>query len=174
MGDTSMSKTTDTTRRSFLKSGALIAAPAAAIGIPVAALAEDGSKAKLVRLQDERAIEALNRDFLRAFNKGGAESTAKLFSNGKAPSLAKGLRKLSIDLAEEPKSFAIAEDGASATARYDCAVEISQELEGQETIVQMARMQGNAAGSETQRKTFVAQYSKCMESGWSITKLELA
>jgi hypothetical protein len=89
-----MSKTTDTTRRSFLKAGALAAAPVAAIGIPVAAMAEDGSKAALARLQDERAIEKLNRDFLRAFNGGGAEGTAQLFVNRKAPAFAKGVNKL--------------------------------------------------------------------------------
>lgn len=168
-----MSKSTDTTRRSFLKSSALVAAPAAAIGIPVAALAGDGSKAALARLQDERAIEALNRTFLRSFNKDGARGAANLFANGKSPTFAKGVRKLSLDLAEEPKRFAIAEDGASATARYDCTAETAQELEGTETIVQMAKMQGNSASSKSARKTLSARYAKRNDE-WFITDLELA
>ncbi|TIX51874.1 hypothetical protein [Alteraurantiacibacter aquimixticola] len=168
-----MSKTIDTTRRSFLKVGALVAAPAAAIGIPVAAMAEDGSKAALARLQDERAIEALNRDFLRAFNRGGAKDTASLFADRKGPAFAKGVSKLSLDLAEEPRSFAIAEDGATATARYDCTAEIADELAGKETLVQMARMQGNSAGSQSARVTLSAQYAKRGE-GWLIASLDLA
>ncbi len=167
-----MSNTSHTSRRSFLKSGALVAVPAAAVGIPVAALAEDGSKAALARLQDERAIETLNRDFLRSFNKGGARSTARLFADGRAPAFAEGVSKLSLDLAEEPKSFAIAEGGATATARYDCTVEIALELEGQETLVQMARMQGNAADVRSSQKTLSAHYARHGD-GWRIAKLEL-
>ncbi len=167
-----MSKTTDTTRRSFLKAGALVAAPAAAIGIPAAAMAEDGSKAALARLQDERAIEALNRDFLRAFNRGGAKGTAKLFADRKAPAIAKGVSKLSLDFAEAPQSFAIAEDGSNATACFDCTFELAEELEGSETIVQMARMQGNSASVQTVRKTLSASYAKAGDA-WEITSIEL-
>lgn len=168
-----MSKTTDTTRRSFLKAGALVAAPAAALGLPVSAMAEDGSKAALARLQDERAIEALNREFLRAFNRSGAEGTAQLFADRKAPAIARGVSKLSLDLAEKPKSFAIADDGASATARFDCTAEMTKELEGSETIVQMARMQGNTASVQTARKTLSASYAKSGDT-WQITEIELA
>lgn len=168
-----MSNATDTTRRSFLKSGALVAGPAAAVAFPAAALAEDGNKAALARLQDERAIEALNRDFLRGFNKSGAQGVAKLFADGKPPAFIKGVSKLSLDSAEEPKSFAIAEDGASATARYACTAEIAQELEGTETIVQMAKMQGNTASVRSAPKTLSAHYAKRAD-GWLITQLELA
>ncbi|GAA0281721.1 hypothetical protein GCM10009127_23820 [Alteraurantiacibacter aestuarii] len=168
-----MSKTTDTTRRSFLKSGALVAAPVAAVAFPAAALAGDGSKAALARLQDERAIEALNRDFLRAFNQGGAQGTADLFANRGAPRIAKGISRLSMDLAEAPGSFAIAEDGISAAASYDCHVEVTEELEGHETIVQMARMQGNSAVLQSERRTLSAHYSK-RDDGWMITDIELA
>ena len=60
MSETSIS----TDRRSFLKTGAIAAAPLAALA-PAAALADDGSKARLARLEDERAIESLHRAFLR-------------------------------------------------------------------------------------------------------------
>ena len=53
-----MDKTSTTDRRAFLKVGAIVAAPLA-VAAPVAALAGDDSKAKLARLEDERAIEAL-------------------------------------------------------------------------------------------------------------------
>ena len=53
-----------TDRRSFLKAGALVAAPLATAA-PAAALAADGSRARLARLEDERAVEGLHRAFLR-------------------------------------------------------------------------------------------------------------
>jgi hypothetical protein len=167
-----MSKMTDTTRRSFLKSGALVAVPAAVVAIPAAALAEDGSKAALARLRDERAIEALNRDFLRAFNQGGAKEAANLFADGKAPALASEVTRLSIDTADTPKSFAIAEDGASATARYDCTVETAHALEGNHAYEQMARLQGNTTATQSGRKVLSAHYVK-RRGGWMISKLEL-
>lgn len=168
-----MGKTTQTSRRSFLKSGALVAAPVAAIGVPVAALAADGSKAALTRLQDERAIDMLNRDFLRAFNQSGAKGTANLFAGRKAPKIAEGINRLSMDMAEVPKSFAIAADGTSAAARFECTVEMTEALEGQETIVQMARLQGNGAGTHSARKTLSAQYAKSGDD-WLIANVEVA
>ena len=58
-------------RRAFLKAGSLAAAPLA-MAAPAAALAaDDGSRAKLARLEDERAIEALQRKFVRYLNGAG-------------------------------------------------------------------------------------------------------
>jgi hypothetical protein len=160
-----MSKTTQTTRRAFLKSGALVAVPSVAIGIPGAAMAEDGSKAALARLQDERAIEALGRDFVRVFNRGGAQDAV-------SPSL-QGVTKLSLDHAEGAHSLAFAPDGTSATARFDCTAEVAEELVGNATIVQMARLQGNAASSQTVRKTLSAYYARYAD-GWRIASIDLA
>jgi hypothetical protein len=61
-------RTTD--RRSFLKTGAVAAAPLA-VAAPVVALAGDDSRAKLARLEDERAVEALQRKFLRHLSGSG-------------------------------------------------------------------------------------------------------
>src|SRR5262245_27315706 len=80
-----MSKTMTTSRRSFLKSGAIVAAPVVAVAAPAMAFAADDSSAKLARLEDERAIEALNRNFVRDFNASGVQGTASLFADGKAP-----------------------------------------------------------------------------------------
>lgn len=136
-------------------------------------MANDGSKAALTRLQDERAIDTLNRDFLRAFNQSGAKGTANLFAGRETPKFAEGINRLSLDLAEAPKSFAIAADGASATARFNCQVEMSEALEGQETIVQMARLQGNGAATHSARKTLSAHYAKS-GGDWLIANVELA
>lgn len=166
-----MSKTTQTSRRTFLKAGALVAAPAAAVGIPVAALAEDGSKAALARLQDERAIEGLNREFLRAFNHGGAESTARLFADGRAPDLSAQISRLS--LADEAAQFSLDSNGATATASFACTVETAEDFEGSDTLVQMARLQGNAADVVTSRKQLSARYAKRAD-GWLLTEVAIA
>ncbi len=166
-----MSTRTDTSRRSFLKVGALVATPAAAVALPAAALAEDGSKAALARLQDERAIEGLNREFLRAFNKGGAGNTAKLFANGNAPDLSARISRLALD--DEPAQLSLAPDGATATASIACTVETAEDFEGSETLVQMARLQGNAAGIVTSRKQLAARYAKRAD-GWVLTEVAIA
>lgn len=167
-----MSNSTNTSRRAFLKSGALVAAPVAAVAVPAAALADDGSKAALAKLQDERAIEALSHEFLRQFNCYGCKGTAQLFANGKAPDLAENISQLAMEPGAKPKSLAIADDGASATARYDCTVQMEEALSGEDTIIQMARLQGNAAKVHSAAKTLAARYVRRAE-GWAIATLEL-
>ncbi|HSG34667.1 MAG TPA: hypothetical protein VLA37_09030, partial [Sphingomonadaceae bacterium] len=92
-----MSKTTQTTRRSFLKTGAIVAVPVAAVVTPAAVMAADDTGLRLARLEAERAIEALNRDFLREFNRAGAGGTARLFADGKAPELGDHTARLLVD-----------------------------------------------------------------------------
>ena len=167
-----MSNSTNTSRRAFLKSSALVAAPVAAVAVPAAALADDGSKAALAKLQDERAIEALNHEFLRQFNCYGCKGTASLFANGKAPDLAENISQLALEQGANPKSFAMTDDGASATARYDCTVQMEEALAGEDTIVQMARLQGNAAKVHSATKTLAAHYVRSAD-GWVIASLEL-
>ena len=53
-----MTRDTDSTRRSFLKGGALLAAPLAA-AVPAALVADDGMRARLARLEDPDFIESL-------------------------------------------------------------------------------------------------------------------
>src|SRR5690606_30814311 len=59
-------------RRHFLKSGALVAAPLAAMAVPAAAMAapaaaqaDDGTAQALARLKDERALRDMQRALLR-------------------------------------------------------------------------------------------------------------
>lgn len=168
-----MTKDSITTRRSFLKSGALVAAPVAAVGVPAATLADDGSKARLARLEDERAIEELNRNFLRQFNGGGASRTANLFADGKAPRLAEGMTRLSLDMAEVQCSLELSEDGARARAHYACTVAMEHSLEGEGTLVEMARLQGNSTVLSTESRVLSADYVK-RGDGWAIERLRLA
>jgi hypothetical protein len=167
-----MSKSTNTTRRSFLKSGAIVAAPIAAVAAPAAVLAGDGSSARLARLEDTRAIEALNRDFVRRFNASGAEGAARLFVRGTSPRL-DGAARLALDPAAEPELFEISDDGASARCRQACIVEHDHALEGEGTLIQMARLQGNTQVQTTERRVLVAEYVR-RDDGWAIGDLRLA
>ena len=168
-----MSKTNTTSRRSFLKSGAIAAAPIAAVGVPAAALANDGSKAKLARLEDERAIQELHAALLRRINTAGIAQSGEFFVNGKVPGLEQGLRSITPDPTGESPALAFSEDGRRATQNQAVKAEFAAELEGDETLVQMARLQGNAPEAEALRRTLVADYVR-EEGGWAIEKLRLA
>ena len=166
-----MSKTM-TSRRSFLKSGAIVAAPVVAVAAPAVALAADDSKAKLARIEDERAIEVLNRTFVRDFNGSGAQGTAKLFADGKAPMLVNASR-LALDPAADPDLLEIAADGASAHSRHAVTVESEHEIEGHGTLAQMARLQGNTAATASHRHVLIAEYVK-QDDRWAIGSVRLA
>ena len=64
-----MTMNQSTSRRSFLKTGAIAAAPLA-MAAPAAALADDGSRARLARLEDEKALAALHREVMAQVNRG--------------------------------------------------------------------------------------------------------
>src|SRR5690606_22286853 len=108
-----MDKLSTTNRRSFLKSGALIATPLAVVGVPAAAFADDGSRARLARLEDQRSVEALHRQFMRHLN--GAADCSEFVASSDAIDLGEGLRAISEDLAQEPE-LVLAEDGLTAVA----------------------------------------------------------
>src|SRR6187431_2098044 len=110
--------TTTTDRRSFLKTGSIIAAPLA-MAAPVAAFADDGSRAKLARLEDERAIEALQRKFLRHLN--GAGDCSEFIAASGAVDLGEGLRSIAEDVGQDT-SLELADDGLSARVRCACRV----------------------------------------------------
>jgi hypothetical protein len=149
-----------TDRRSFIKTGALAAAPLA-VALPTAAFAaDDGSKAKLARLEDEKAIEALHRDFLRRFN--GGERSAKL---------AKGLTALADDPAHEAQ-IAFVDDGRRASYRRACRASFRTEFTGTSTVEQMTRLQGQGRHEHAEARVLVTDYVKGKD-GWAIESLHL-
>ncbi|MBO9498534.1 MAG: hypothetical protein J7496_10930 [Novosphingobium sp.] len=153
-----------TSRRSFLKAGAIVAAPLAAVAAPAAAaLAGDRSSERLARIEDERAIEALNRDLARQVSAGG--SIAGLAEPG--------LVGLAFDPGAEPAEFTISADRTRASVRMACSAEFEREFEGQATLVQMARLQGNGAVRVTEARSFVGSYLR-RRDGWRIERIELA
>jgi hypothetical protein len=163
-----MDKTT-TSRRSFLKTGAIVAAPLAAAA-PVAALADDGSRAKLARLEDERAVEALQRKFLRHLN--GAGDCGEFIASSDAVDLGEGLRAIAEDIGHEPV-LELSQDGRSATARCACRVEREVEFSGDSTLERMARFQGQGSHRFAEERVLAMEFVKGRQ-GWRIAAARLA
>jgi hypothetical protein len=152
-----------TNRRTFLKSSALVAAPLAAFAAPAAAFSDDGNAAqRLARLEDERAIEAANRAFL----KDGAAKTLR----GTAR---KGETIRQVEPEGEPPAIDFAEDGKSATTKQKCTVQLASQFEGDSTLEQMARLQGTAKAERSKRCVILAHYKK-RGTEWMLQSAEFA
>ncbi|HLV07184.1 MAG TPA: hypothetical protein VKY80_05875 [Croceibacterium sp.] len=165
-----MDKLSATDRRSFLKSGALIAAPVAAVGVPAAAFADHGSRAKLARLEDERSLEALHRKFLRHLN--GAADCGEFIASSDAVDLGEGLRAIAEDMTHEAE-LVLAEDGLTASARCKCRVEREIEFTGDTTLERMARFQGQGSHRHAEQRMLATEFVKDKE-GWRIASARLA
>ena len=180
-----MSRDTDSTRRSFLKSGALLAAPLAA-AVPAAVMADDGMKARLARLEDEAAIRALHQAWLRRINTRGDDVTtaddvirgagaafAPLFADAEGAAADQMVRSIAADHVGEPDVIDIAADGKSAIGRFQCAVEIESAIAQDCTLARMAHAQGGGFVRRTERRALKVEYVKA-DGAWAIAKVDFA
>ena len=156
-------------RRSFRNTGALVAAPLAAAA-PVAALAGDDSRARLARLEDERAIEALQRKFVRYLN--GRGDCGEFIAPAGTVDLGEGLRAISEDIAHEPE-LALADDGLTAPGRCACRVERETEFAGDTTLERMARFEGQGSHRFAEERVLATEFVKGKD-GWRIAGARLA
>lgn len=162
-----MTQDSISTRRSFLKAGAVLAVPVAA-GVPAAAaMADDGLGARLARREDEAAIRELHRTWLRRINAGASDEAAKLFAEPRQARLDAALRSIVVEQGVEPDAIEIAEDGLRAAGRFHCAVEIETEIAQDCTLAQMAHAQGEGFLRSTERRLLEADYVKTAD-GWTI------
>ncbi len=166
--------TTDTvsSRRSFLKGGAMVAAPLA-VAVPAAAMAEDARKARLARLEDEAAIRDLHQTWLRRINTGAHDDAAQLFADPRRAGIDQAVRGLAADHAGEPDAIKVAADGLSASGRFHFAVETETALAKDCTLAQMAHAQGGGLVRRTEARVLKADYVK-VGAAWAIAKVELA
>jgi hypothetical protein len=166
-----MSKQTNSTRRSFLKSGAILAAPFAAAA-PAAVLADDGLNARLARLENETAIRELHQEWLRRVNSGARGAAAQLF---REPAAARNsaVRAITADHSGERDAIDVAANGTNATGRFSCLVEIESVIPRDSTLGQMAHAQGNGFVPRTERRVLRVAYAKS-GSSWAIAKVEFA
>ena len=153
-----------TSRRSFLKAGAIVAAPLA-VAAPVSAFAADE---RLTRLEDERAIGALQRKFLRHLN--GTDDCGEFIASSDTVDLGEGLR--AIATADEAE-LELATDGRSAAARCACRVEREAEFAGDSTLEQMARFQGHGSHRFAEERVLAMAFVK-ESDGWRIAGARLA
>lgn len=165
-----MDKTT-TSRRSFLKTGAVVAAPLAA-AVPVAALAADDARARLARLEDERAIEALQRQVLRKLSGADAAGLREFAAHIEGERLGGTLRAVLEDHAHDPE-LEIAADGRSARASCLCRLELEAEFEGDSTIERMARFEGQGSHRFAEQRVLATEFAKGKD-GWRIVRARLA
>jgi len=135
----------------------------------VAALADDGSRARLARLEDERAIEALQRKFLRHVT--GTGDCGEFIAASDAVDLGEGLQAISEDMRHELE-LTLADDGRTASARCACRVEREAEFTGDSTVEQMARFQGQGSHRHAELRTLATEFVKDKD-GWKIARARL-
>ena len=168
-----MTKDTTSTRRSFLKGGALIAAPLAAVAAPALVKADDELKARLAKLENEAAIRELHQTWLRRINTGEADAAAPLLSDRERTAFDQAVRSVAPDHAGQPDVVEVSADGKSAVGRFHCAVELETAIAQDCTLAQMARQQGSGFIRRTERRVLNVEYEKA-SGAWAIAKIEFA
>lgn len=168
-----MSADTAPTRRSFLKGGALLAAPLAAVAAPGVVMVDDKLKARLAKLENEAAIRKLHQTWLWRINTGAREASAELFANFRSVAFDKTLRSIAADHAGEPDLIEVAADGKSAVGRFHCFVETETAIPQDSTLAQMAHAQGGGFIRRLERRTLKVEYVKA-DGAWAIAKVDFA
>ena len=141
-----------TTRRKFFGGAAMLAAPLAA----GAAVASDDLAARLAALEDANAIRALLRDWARGVVAGTAAApTENIYGFA-----------LDADV-----SITVAENG-TATASVACVVETATPIDGNETLVEMARLQGDGIVRRVERRVLHGSFVK-RDGCWHFASTEL-
>ena len=164
-----MSTQSTSSRRSFLKGGAIAAAPLA-MAVPAAAMAESEHKARAQRLQDEAEIRALHQAWLRKVAAGMDASV--LFANPGLARLPKAVRGVAADHAGHEDRIEVAVDGLRASGGFATLVDLETELPRDTTLTQMAHAQGEGVTRHTERRLLEAQYVKT-NGAWAIAALQL-
>ncbi len=155
-----MATNTAATRRMFLKGGALLAAPLAAVSVSAAALAGEGTKDRVRRLEDEAAIRDVHQSWLRRLNAGAGEGQ-----------LERSVRRVLAHPEGAPDRIEFVTD-YSAVGYFDCTVELETPLARDSTLAQMAHLQGHGAVRRTEHRLLTVTYSKAV-GRWSMATVAL-
>jgi hypothetical protein len=155
-----MNKNSSSSRRTFLKGGALLAAPIAAASVTAVTFADEGLKARVTHLEDEAAIRQLHQAWLRQVNAGEHEVL-----------LEGAVRQITADHAGAPDQITVAADGASAVGHFDLAVAFETPLAADSTLAQMAHVQGHGAVRRTEHRQLMIRYLKS-DGVWRTDKVE--
>ncbi|HTC43635.1 MAG TPA: hypothetical protein VK696_01165 [Steroidobacteraceae bacterium] len=155
-----MSNNIGSSRRTFLKGGALLAAPIAAASVTAVTFADEGLKARVTQLEDEAEIRRLHQAWLRRVNSGERDV---LFDDA--------VRQVTADHAGAPDQIAVAADGGSAVGHFDHAVALQTALGRDCTLAQMAHVQGHGTVRRTERRQLIVRYLKS-DGAWRMDRLE--
>ena len=128
-----------TTRRRFFGGAAMLATPLSA-----GAVAGDDLAARLAALEDANTIRAVLRGW------------ARNVSAGKLRGPAANIRSLTLD--SDP-AISVAANG-TATARVPCIVETATPIDGDETLLEMARQQGDGVVRRSERRVLAGTFVK--------------
>jgi ketosteroid isomerase-like protein len=164
-----VTKDANSTRRSFLKSSAFLAAPLAA-AVPAAVIADGGLNARLAKLENEAAIRELHQAWLRRINTGAGDATASLYADPKAAAFDQTVRGIAADHSGQPDAIELAADGKSAAGRFHCAVETETAIAQDCTLARMAHAQGGGFVRRTERRVLHVEYVKS-SGAWAIAKV---
>ena len=167
-----MSEENRSTRRSFLKGGAIVAAPLAAIGAPAAAALADDSKDRLARLEDEKAIRDLHASWLRLVNAGNFAGAAQLYADDKCACALAGIVAVAPDHARDADRLDFAQDGRHAGASYAMHVEVETMIAPDNTLAKMQHAQGEAMVRTREARTLRTGYVRTRAGGWVIATLD--
>jgi hypothetical protein len=154
-----MSEDVTSTRRMFLRGGALLAAPIAAAATCAVAQADDTLQARVTRLEAQAAIRELHQSWLREVNAGERHEL-----------LDGAVRRISADHAGAADRIEVAADGCNAVGYYPCAIELDRPLDSDCTLAQMARAQGHGTVRRTERRRLTVDYTKT-GANWRIGKV---
>ncbi len=166
-----MTKNDMSSRRYFLKAGAMLAAPLAAMS--GAALASDGSKARLAQLEDERALRDLHQTWMRNANAETMLRRGLPRLNPDAVAVGDKIRSIMANQVGPTDEIEIAAGGKRATGRFHCAVELETPIAPTCTLARMAHLQGGGFVRRTEARVLTIDYVKA-DGVWSIVLAKLA
>ena len=144
-----------TTRRKFFSGAAALAGPLAAS----AAIGADGADdlaARLTALEDANAIRVLLQDYAQRVNVGSQ------------PAPTPNVCSITLDAAA---AIDIAANG-TVTARAPCTVEVVMPIHGDDTLVEMARQQGDGVVRHRARRVLAGTLVK-RNGIWNLERTEL-
>jgi len=170
-----MTNKSTSSRRTFLKHGAILAVPLAAAAAPAAVLADDGLKERLAKLEDQSAIRELHQNWLRDINRANhseaSPAATTLFADADDAARGRLVRGIAADRFGELDAIEVAPDGRRAAGRFHCIVETETPIAKDCTLAQMAHAQGSGFVRSTERRVLNVEYAKT-NAAWSIAKAE--
>lgn len=166
-------KTVSTRRRFFLSAGAAMSAPLAFAGTASRGAGERSTalESRLAALEDANAIRELHETYARLVNERAHRELARLYESPPRAQIDATITGLSAARFGERDVIEIADDGVHATARIHCTVEIETPIDSTDTLVQMARAQGEGVVRRSEHR--VLEHT-CVRRGgsWKIARSE--